>query len=242
MPRPDPEVIERPHHLQPAQHPEHPVVLPPRRLGVEMAADIDRRQVRLGPLAPREHRPHRVDARGQPRRIAPPLEQRPPLGVGVGQRLTVVAPRHPRPDLGHRHQAVPQPSPVDLQVRSGCVHLRFPPGQATYFWFEGHAAVSARLAPHVGLGNAHRRLTGRLRVRPRPGQSALRRRRFRFAPAPGPRRRSRRRRRSRAGRRSPRRPPRGAPSALDRRSASPRGSVACPSCREGRRSPARCRP
>ena len=45
------------------EHPEHAVVLAPGRLGVEVAADIDRQRVRVLARARREHRPHRVDAR-----------------------------------------------------------------------------------------------------------------------------------------------------------------------------------
>ena len=125
MPRPDPEVVHRPHHLERPEHAQHPVVLAPGRLGVEVAADIDRQRVRILARPGREHRPHRVDAERQPRRVAPAPEQRPPLGVGVGQRLAVVAPRDPRPDLRHLHDRVPEPGAVDPQVLARCSHLRF---------------------------------------------------------------------------------------------------------------------
>ena len=72
----DAEVVEGADQLEPAEHAEHAVIAPAGRLGVEMAADLDRRQARVGALAAREHGAHRIDADGQARRLAPALEQR----------------------------------------------------------------------------------------------------------------------------------------------------------------------
>ncbi len=55
------------------------------------------------------------------------LEQVAALGVGIGQRLAVVAARHAGADLRHLHQAVPQPRAVDPQVFPGCWHLHRSP-------------------------------------------------------------------------------------------------------------------
>ena len=66
----DPEIVERAHDLEPAEHAEHAVVAPAGRLRIEMRADIDRQRVGIGPLAPREHGAHLVDAHrhARPRR------------------------------------------------------------------------------------------------------------------------------------------------------------------------------
>src|SRR5690606_20190617 len=85
----DAEVVERADDLEPAQHAEDTVVATAGRLRVEVAADIDGVEVRLGAFAAREHRPHLVDADGHPRGLAPAPEQVPALAVGVGERLAI---------------------------------------------------------------------------------------------------------------------------------------------------------
>jgi hypothetical protein len=101
----DAEVVQRADDLEPAQHAQHAVILAAGRLGVEVAADIDRQRVGVGALAAGEHGAHLVDAHGAARRLAPALEQqRPALGVLVGQGLAVVAAGDARADLGHLHE------------------------------------------------------------------------------------------------------------------------------------------
>ena len=117
------QIIQRPNDLQPAQHAQHTVILSPGRLGVQMAADIDRQRIRVGAFPPGEHVAHLVQAHLAARSLAPALEQRPALGVLVGQGLAVVAARDARPDLGHLHQAVPQPLAIDDQILARRCHL-----------------------------------------------------------------------------------------------------------------------
>ena len=85
-----------------------------------MTADIDGLQVRFGPLMAQEHVAHAVQAHGHPRILGPLPEQRATVGVGVGQGLAVVAASNAKPDLGHLHQAVPQPTAIDPHVGSRC--------------------------------------------------------------------------------------------------------------------------
>ena len=66
--RPDAEVVERADHLEPAEHAEHAVIAPAGRLGVEVAADIDRQRVGSVPSRAREHGAHLVDAHAAGRR------------------------------------------------------------------------------------------------------------------------------------------------------------------------------
>ncbi|AMY69235.1 hypothetical protein AKL17_1986 [Frigidibacter mobilis] len=118
MPGLDAQIVHRAHHFQRAQNPQHPVILAARRLGIEMAAHIDRQRVRVGAGAGGEHGAHLVDAHRQPRRLAPAGEELASLGIGIGQGLAVVAARDPGADLSHLHQAVPQACGVDPQVLS----------------------------------------------------------------------------------------------------------------------------
>src|SRR5690606_10705452 len=113
------------------------------RLRVEVAAHIHRQRVGISPRPRHEHGAHLVDTHAEPRSLAPLLEQRPPLGVVVGQRLPVRPTRNPRPDLRQLVDAVPQPIRVDTQVLAGCWHSLLGPSYdeplATVWWGEGLA-------------------------------------------------------------------------------------------------------
>ena len=108
--------------IQPGQNAQNPVIFAARRLGIEMAAHIDRSRIGIGPGADEEHVPHRIDAHGHPGRLGPSLEQMPAFIIGIGQGLAVVATGDTGAHLGHFHQTVPQSRGVDAEVRSGCWH------------------------------------------------------------------------------------------------------------------------
>jgi hypothetical protein len=72
-----------------------------------MRADIDGQCVRISAFAAGEHGAHLVEAHFQLRRLAPALEETPPLAVLVGQRLAVVAAGDAGTDLRHLHQRIP---------------------------------------------------------------------------------------------------------------------------------------
>lgn len=119
----DSEIVERPHDFETAQHAEHAIVFPARRLRVEMRAHINRQRVGIGALAPGEHVAHRIKAHRAARRLAPGLEQRAALRVVIGQRLAVVAACDTRADLRHLHDAVPETVAIDPEVLARCCHV-----------------------------------------------------------------------------------------------------------------------
>ena len=80
MPGPDVEIIHRAHDLERAENAEHTVEFASGRLGVEVAADEDGRQRRLGAIASREHVAHLVDLDRAPGGLAPLPEQVAALG------------------------------------------------------------------------------------------------------------------------------------------------------------------
>jgi hypothetical protein len=131
---PDLALVEGADDFQAPQHAQHAVVFAPRGLGVEMAADIDRRQARFGSLAAGKHGAHLVDGHGQALGGAPLREQAAALGVLVGQGLAVVAARHAGADPGHLHQAVPKPVAVDRQIRTRSRHDCLPCLVALTVW------------------------------------------------------------------------------------------------------------
>ena len=120
--RPDAEIVERADDLQPAQDAKHAVIFSTGRLGVEMAADIDRQRIGIGALATGEHGAHLVDAHFEPGLVAPPLEEMPALAVLVGECLAIVAPGDAGADLRHLHQRIPQTVWIDSQILSRCGH------------------------------------------------------------------------------------------------------------------------
>lgn len=122
----DAEVVEGADDFQPAQNAKDAVILAARGLRVEVGADVNGERVGVVAVAPGEHVAHGVEAHAQARRLAPRLKQRAALGILVGQGLTVVAARDARADLGHFHQAVPEPVAVDLKILARCGH-RCPP-------------------------------------------------------------------------------------------------------------------
>ena len=87
-----------------------------------MASHVDRQRIGVRTLAPGEHIAHLVDAHTHARSIAPALEKVPALAVFVGQCLSIVAARDAGADLGHFHQAVPQPVAVDPHIRRWLAH------------------------------------------------------------------------------------------------------------------------
>ena len=121
----DVEIVQRAHQFERGQHAEHAVILAARRLGVEMTADIDGQRVGIGAGARHEHRAHLVDAHRKPRRVAPLLEERAPFGIGIRQRLAVVAARDAGSDLRHFHQRVPKAVAIDPHVFA-CRHCCSP--------------------------------------------------------------------------------------------------------------------
>ena len=67
----DAEIVEGAHEFEAGQHAEHAVIAAAGRLGVEVAADIDRIEFRVGAFAAGEHGAHLVEAHGQARVLAP---------------------------------------------------------------------------------------------------------------------------------------------------------------------------
>ena len=82
----DAEVVQPAHHLQPGQHAERAVEFSAARLAVEMAAEQHRQAVRIAAGAAGEHVADRVDAHGQPGRLAFGAETVAAALVHVGQR------------------------------------------------------------------------------------------------------------------------------------------------------------
>ena len=118
----DAKVIHRPHHFQGPQNPKHPVIFPARRLGIQMAAHIDRQRRRVRSGARGKHIAHRVHAHGHARRFAPTLKQVATLAIGVSQGLAVAAPGHPRPDQCHLLKAVPKTRGINADILARCGH------------------------------------------------------------------------------------------------------------------------
>ena len=121
----DPEVVHRADHLKAAENAQNTVILAASRLGIEVAADIDRQGLGVGPLAAGKHIADLVNRHCHAGRLAPALEQVAAFAVFIGQGLAVVATRNSRADLGHFHQAIPKPLAVDLKILSGCGHRAF---------------------------------------------------------------------------------------------------------------------
>ena len=111
-PGPDAVVVQRAHHLEGGEHAERAVELAAGRLAVEVAAEHHGRLVGVRALAPREHAAHAIDADLQPGFLAPGAEQVAAAPVLIGQRLPVDPAGRRRADLGHGHQALPQPLAV----------------------------------------------------------------------------------------------------------------------------------
>ena len=116
VPGADAVVVHRPHHFQRAQNAQHTVIFAARRLGIQMRAHVNGQGSGVFTRPGRKHRAHAVHTHRQARSLAPGLEQGAACGIGIGQGLAVIAARHARTDLGHLHQAVPQPRAVDPQV------------------------------------------------------------------------------------------------------------------------------
>ncbi|MOA04189.1 hypothetical protein D3C78_1237320 [compost metagenome] len=112
----DVQIVQAAHHFQPGQHAEHAIELAAGRLGVEMAADIDRQSLRVLTGARGEHGSHAVDAHRQARRLAPALEQAAAFRILIRQRAAIIAAGDAGADFRHVHQTVPQTVAIDRQV------------------------------------------------------------------------------------------------------------------------------
>ena len=116
-PRLDLEIVERAHHLQRAQNAEYAVELAAGRLGVEMAAHQDRREVILNAGPSGEHVAHLVDFDRAAFLFAPSAKQFAALLVEVGEGEALASALGRGADLGHLHQRVPQALSIDAHVR-----------------------------------------------------------------------------------------------------------------------------
>ncbi len=114
--RDNPQVVQRVHHLQPGEHAQRPVELPPRRLAVEVAAEQNRQPVLIAASPAGEHVADLVDPHGQPRRLALGAEPVAATLVHVGQRQPPHAALRRGADRRHPHKAVPQPLAIDALV------------------------------------------------------------------------------------------------------------------------------
>jgi hypothetical protein len=109
-------LVQRPQHLEPGEHTEHAVELAAGRLGVEVRADRDRREIGAFARPPREHVAELVDRYAAADRLG--LAPKP-----VADRLVLVAQGQPLDAalrgaavLGGFHEIVPQPLRIDLQI------------------------------------------------------------------------------------------------------------------------------
>src|SRR5215510_11840367 len=103
MARADVEIVQGAYEFEAAENTQYAVELAARRLGVEMAADIDRQSIGIGALTAEEHVAHGIDAHDKPGLLAPGLKQAPAFRILVSQRLAVVAATDTRTDPGHLH-------------------------------------------------------------------------------------------------------------------------------------------
>jgi hypothetical protein len=161
---PDAEVVQRTDQFETGKHAEDAVITAAGRLGVEMAADIDRVELRLGAFAAGEHGAHLVDADGEAGIIAPFLEELPPFRIGVGQRLAVAAAGNAGADLGDLMDRIPQPVGIDAEIVGGIGHGRLIRVR------EPHSLTRAFGATSPDRGEAKRRLVDAAR---RPHQCCV---------------------------------------------------------------------
>ena len=118
----DIQIIQRADDLQAPQHAQDTIIFPTRRLGIKVAAHIDRQCIRVRAFAPGEHVADLVDTHGAAGLFTPLLEQVAAFAVFIRQGLAVVPARDAGADLGHLHQAVPKPFAVDTQIFTGGWH------------------------------------------------------------------------------------------------------------------------
>ena len=115
----DPMVVERLDHLEPAQHAVHAVEAPAGGLGVEVAAEHNRRSVGVGASSAGEEVAHSIELDRAAGPLSPADEQLPAGLVVVGEGLPVGAPGRGRPHLGHVHQPRPEPVGIGVQISHG---------------------------------------------------------------------------------------------------------------------------
>jgi hypothetical protein len=100
--------------LRARQHAEHAVIFAAGRLGIEMAADIDRHRDRVGAGGGSNMVPIWSTPMVRPASSHQRWKRRRPFGVVVGQGLAVVAAGNAGADLRHLHEHVPEP------IAEGC--------------------------------------------------------------------------------------------------------------------------
>ena len=108
-------VVQRAHDLQPAQHAEDAVVAAAADLGVEVAADGDRRQRRVAAGAAGEDVAQPVDLDRAAGALRPAYEEVAHLLVLGRQRQPAQPDLAEAADLGRALEALPQPLGIDLQ-------------------------------------------------------------------------------------------------------------------------------
>ncbi|MND93920.1 hypothetical protein D3C80_861220 [compost metagenome] len=114
-PRGDACRIERADNRNPGKHAQHAIKLAARHLRVEMAADHQRRQRRIGPFPPREHVADSIDSYRQPRLLRPVTEQVTSFAVRIRKRGPETATALRRADRTHRHDIRPEALGVDFR-------------------------------------------------------------------------------------------------------------------------------
>ena len=121
-------VVEGAHDFEARQHAQHAVELAAIGLGVEMAADGDRRQCLILARPPREDITERVRVDAAAGVSAPRDEQVPALLVQVGERQPPAPPFRSCADFRHLHQAIPKAVTFDMYVSQFCppdkIHLK----------------------------------------------------------------------------------------------------------------------
>src|SRR5262249_55416699 len=109
-------IVERADDLEPGEHAIDAVEAAAGRLRVEMAAGHHRREVAAPPGAAREDVAHAIDADAAAGVLAPAHEEVATLAVEIAERQALRAAFRRRPDLGHRHETLPQALFIDAQV------------------------------------------------------------------------------------------------------------------------------
>ena len=107
--------VQRADNLEPQQHAIGAVVLAAGRHAIEMAADCDRGQRRIGTRIGQHHAAEPVDRERAPCGECPVAQQRPRLAILRRQREAVHAAIGPGADARHVREALPEPVRVEAQ-------------------------------------------------------------------------------------------------------------------------------
>ena len=143
-------VVEGLDDLQAAEHAVYAVEASSGRLGVEMAAQHDRRSVGIGPRSSGEQVSDDVELDRAARMSGPGGEQVAACFVVVGERLAVGAPAGGRADLGHCHQTRPK----SAGVGADCSDHRRPPRSRGPAGAESMSPVTRRTRPSRRRGRS----------------------------------------------------------------------------------------